>query len=251
MKKNNFKVWLAVTVLTLSSVLAYTPAGSVSAKTAISKKKLTMKVSEKFTLKLKGAKGKVTWKSEKPKVAKVSKKGKVTALKKGKATITARNAGEKYKCSVTVKNNVQKELNTPVNTPAPAEPTPRTSYDVKAELSLYGECFSCRVTNIEEGYISIEKTDDTNWDYMFSFFNTKEKLSVDKRVTVFSNGTIIPLKEVTVDSDDLAGHYVEGDRMEYSDIKIGDIVDIIYIDSNLGDDSSKWSYGCRVINVKR
>ena len=94
MKRNNFKVLLMVTVLTLSSVLAYTPAGSVSAKTVISKKRLTMKVSEKFSLKLKGAKGKVAWKSEKPKVAKVSKKGKVTALKKGKTTITAGNAGK-------------------------------------------------------------------------------------------------------------------------------------------------------------
>ena len=247
MRRNNFKALLAVTVLTLSSVLVYTPAGSVDAKTVISKKKLTMKVSEKFSLKLKGAKGKVTWKSKKPKVAKVSKKGKVTALKKGKSTITARSAGKKYKCRVTVNNNTQKELNTPVNTPAPAEPTPDTRYIIKAESATYSQYFACRVTNIEDGYISIEKTDDTIADNMT---NEKETLSVDDRVLVFSNGTIIPSERGGY-SEDLTGRYVEGDRMEYTDIKIGDIVDIIYIDSNLGSDSSKWSYGCRVINVKR
>ena len=252
MKRNNFKVLLAVTVLTLSSVLAYTPAGSVDAKAVISKKRLTMKVSEKFSLKLKGAKGKVTWKSGRPKVAKVSKKGKVTALKKGKSTITARNAGKKYKCSVTVKNNTQKELNTPpVNTPAP-EPTPDTRYIIKAESSSYSQYFDYRVTNIEDRYISIEKTEDTKADYKYHMvMKENERLSVDGRVLVFSNGTIILSEEGAIYSEDLVGKYVEGDRMEYTDIKIGDIVDIIYLDQNFGDDSSRWSHGCRVINVKR
>lgn len=53
-----------------------------------------MKVSEKSVLKLKGAKGKIVWKFNKPKIVKVSKKGKVTALKQGRATITAKNKGK-------------------------------------------------------------------------------------------------------------------------------------------------------------
>ena len=71
----------------------------------------------------------------------------------------------------------------------------------------------------------------------------KARLSVDDRVLVFSNGTIIPSEEGAIYSEDLVGKYVEGDRMEYTDIKIGDIVDIIYLDQNFGDDSSSWSHG--------
>ena len=109
------------------------------------------------------------------------------------------------------------------------------------------------MTNIEDGHISIEKTDDTKTDYNKCNMNLDEKarLSVDDRVLVFSNGTIIPSEEGAIYSEDLVGKYVEGDRMEYTDIKIGDIVDIIYLDQNFGDDSSSWSHGCRVINVKR
>ena len=255
MKRNNFKVLLMVTVLTLSSVLAYTPAGSVSAKTVINKKRLTMKVSEKFSLKLKGARGKVTWKSDKPKVAKVSKKGKVTALKKGKAKITARNTGKKYKCSVTVENNTQKELNTPVNTPASAEPTPTQKHGdggYRLQLTHYMQYLNYRVTNIEDEYISIERTDDTEVKYKYyTNMNDKERLRVDKRVLVFSNGEVIPSEEGAYYFEDLIGRYNEGDSMNYWDIKIGDIVDILYLENFACSDSSRMSFGCRVINVKR
>ena len=255
MKRNNFKALLAVTVLTLSSVLAYTPAGSVSAKTVLSKKKLTMKVSEQFLLKLKGAKGKVTWKSEKTKVAKVSKKGKVTALKKGKSTITASNAGKKYKCSVIVQNNTQKELTTPVNTPVPAEPTPTQKHGdggYRLQLTHYMQYLNYKVTNIEDEYISIERTNNTEVEYKYyTSMNDKERLRVDKEVLVFSNGEVIPSEEGAFYFEDLIGRYIEGDRMNYLDIKIGDIVDILYLENFACSDSSRMSFGCRVINVKR
>ena len=53
------------------------------------------------------ASGNIKWKSSNKKIAKVSSGGKVTALKKGKATITADVNGIKLKCKVTVKNNSQ------------------------------------------------------------------------------------------------------------------------------------------------
>lgn len=69
----------------------------------ISKKKKTLKIGKSFTLKVKNAEGKVKWSSSKKKVAKVNKNGKVTALKKGKATIKAKVDGKTLKCVVTVK----------------------------------------------------------------------------------------------------------------------------------------------------
>lgn len=43
------------------------------------------------------------WSSNKKKVAKVNKNGKITGVKAGKATITAKVDGKTLKCKVTVK----------------------------------------------------------------------------------------------------------------------------------------------------
>lgn len=55
-------------------------------------------------------KTKATWKSSNPKVATVSSKGKVTAKKKGTATITAKVGKTTYKCKVTVLRPISKKL---------------------------------------------------------------------------------------------------------------------------------------------
>ncbi len=66
--------------------------------------KLTMTVGSTKKLKLKGAKAsKVKWTSSKKSVVTVSAAGKLKAKKAGKAVITARYKGKKYKCRVTVK----------------------------------------------------------------------------------------------------------------------------------------------------
>lgn len=57
---------------------------------------------KKLTLQLYHANKKVTWRSSNKKVATVSKKGVVTAKKKGNAVITAETNGKKYKCKVKV-----------------------------------------------------------------------------------------------------------------------------------------------------
>lgn len=75
-------------------------------KIKLNKKKLTLKKKQTFKLKVKHTSNKmITWKSSNPKVAKVNKNGKVTALKKGKSKITAKIKGVKKKlvCKVTVK----------------------------------------------------------------------------------------------------------------------------------------------------
>ena len=69
----------------------------------LSKKKLTIKVGKSKKLSVNDANGTVKWSSNKKKVAKVNKSGKVTGVKAGKATITAKVDGKTLKCTVTVK----------------------------------------------------------------------------------------------------------------------------------------------------
>ena len=74
-------------------------------KSATLKVKKTLKLKPTITPK-KGSYKCVTWKSSNPKVAKVNSKGKVTALKKGKAVITCTAndfTKKKVRCVITVK----------------------------------------------------------------------------------------------------------------------------------------------------
>ena len=82
-----------------------------AAKVKLNKTKLTLYRKKTATLKVKGTKKKVKWSSSNKKVATVSKKGKVTAKKKGTATITARVGKKKYRCNVTVKNPTLSKTN--------------------------------------------------------------------------------------------------------------------------------------------
>ena len=68
----------------------------------LNKKKITVYNSRSFRLKVTGGKGRIRWKSGNKKVATVSKKGTVTALKGGTCTITAVRNGIALKCKVTV-----------------------------------------------------------------------------------------------------------------------------------------------------
>lgn len=79
-----------------------------STKVTLNKKKASLKVKKTLTLKatMKPAKSTDTlkWSSSNKKVAKVDKYGKVTAVKKGTATITVKtSSGKKAACRITVK----------------------------------------------------------------------------------------------------------------------------------------------------
>lgn len=95
-------VVLAASLLLPSVIPADTQA---KAKIRLSAKKISLKVGQTKKLKVKGTKKKVVWKSSKKKIASVSKKGVVKALRRGKAKITAKTAGKKLVCMVTVKNS--------------------------------------------------------------------------------------------------------------------------------------------------
>lgn len=84
-----------------------------SDSSSASKKKSTIKLNctskvlvagQSVKLKLKGTSSKIKWKSSNKKIASVTSKGKVTARRRGKVTITATAGKTKKKCKVVVEN---------------------------------------------------------------------------------------------------------------------------------------------------
>ena len=71
-------------------------------KMKISATSKTLTQDDTYTLKVYGGKGDITWKSSNSKIAKVSSTGKVTAVKPGTATITAKRDGKTFTCKITV-----------------------------------------------------------------------------------------------------------------------------------------------------
>ena len=117
MKK--FNKSLAITLI-LSLCLTLAAPVDAKSKVKLNITKATLSIGGSINLKLLNNKKKVTWKSSNKKVASVTKKGKVKAKKKGKASIVARVGKKKYTCKVTVgkvskKNtrNVKKTATTP------------------------------------------------------------------------------------------------------------------------------------------
>ena len=115
MRKNATKIAAMMLSLALTVTSVNVPTTSSAAtKVKLNKTKATLYVggaSSKKTTTLKatfkGKKVKATFTSNKSKVAKVGKStGKVTAVKKGTATITAKYSGKKATCKVTVKQYV-------------------------------------------------------------------------------------------------------------------------------------------------
>ncbi len=107
------KIWILLCLCLSFSFLptqywpAFQTAETVEAaapKLNVSSKKLY--IDEKYTLKVKGSKKHVMWRSSNKKIASVSSKGVVTAKKPGTATITATvgagSSGRKLKCKITV-----------------------------------------------------------------------------------------------------------------------------------------------------
>ena len=78
----------------------------------LSKTKLTLRAGKTATIKptILYGKGKTTYKSSNKRIVKVNSKGKITALKKGKAKITVKNNGAKATVTVTVKKKAKKKI---------------------------------------------------------------------------------------------------------------------------------------------
>lgn len=107
-KKILLSVLIVITTLTISqTTIPQLPNSSVveAASVKLNKTKYTLVKGSTYKLKISGTKKKVKWSSSNKSVATVNSKGKVTAKKKGTATITAKVGNKKYKCKITVKNH--------------------------------------------------------------------------------------------------------------------------------------------------
>ena len=104
-KKNIFISIVMAVVLIISSVIVVPVQQETYAasKVKLSDTKKTMHKGSAYTLKVTGGKAS-SFKSSNKKVASVTKKGKITAKKKGKATITVKVGKKSLKCKVTVVN---------------------------------------------------------------------------------------------------------------------------------------------------
>lgn len=91
-----------VSVLLFALVMVVVTPQPAQAAVKINKTSETLFVGQSVQLKVSGTSKKVTWKSSNQKVAKVSSKGKVKAVKRGSATITATVSKKSYKCKITV-----------------------------------------------------------------------------------------------------------------------------------------------------
>lgn len=90
LRKILFAFVMVVAMVTISPNAIAGQTTTVQAATKISKTKVALIKGQTTTLKVTGTKKKVTWSSSKKSVATVTSKGKVTAKKKGTATITAK-----------------------------------------------------------------------------------------------------------------------------------------------------------------
>ncbi len=252
-------------IITLASlffaiIFTFTLADSISAKPKINKKKLTMNVSSTYRLKLKGVKGKINWKSSKPKVAKVNKKGKVTALKEGKAVITAKFNKNKYKCNIYVRGNsgenesnkvdtititttanpvvtqiplqTSKPTDTPIITPQPMQTPTVTSEPVYQSILN-----NCMVTDIGEDYITVMQI-----------------LPTKRECTLCIDTLSLKVKykgELLVDRNDSAHWRYDftGEDIAFSDIKMNDALDVIVQYDIQDKPIEEQSLKCLAINV--
>lgn len=100
-KYSKILVGLVVAVILLAESIVYAMPVQAAAKPQLNVTNISMDKGQSRTLKLSGS-GKVTWSSSKKSVVSVNKNGKIKALKKGTATITAERSGKKYRCNVVV-----------------------------------------------------------------------------------------------------------------------------------------------------
>lgn len=115
-----------VIVFMFSSISLKTSEAAKNNKLKFYNKKAVMAVGERITLKVK-CKGKVKWKSNNNKVARVSSKGIVTAKRKGTVKITAYNKKQKASCTVKVISegkNKEGEKDNTITVQVPQIPTP-------------------------------------------------------------------------------------------------------------------------------
>lgn len=186
----------ALSLLAVTAADTCTPAKAAGKKAKVSiqlnKKKLSLQTKKKFTLKakVKPTKAKVTWKSSRPKVATVTKKGQVKAKAKGSATITVtaryKKATKKAACKVTVNAPTQ---------PVPKDPTPDSPQTPSAPIKVQDITTGQASYTIETGKTlplnaSVSPANATNKNLIYISNNTAvASVDTNGQIQAVSEGT--------------------------------------------------------------
>lgn len=101
MRKNR-KLYMVLTMLVLTFTMFMQFSCSSEGATRLNKTNVTMTAGTYKRLKLRQARGVVKWSSSNENIVKVNQKGKIYAIKGGKAYIKAKTKRKTYKCKVTV-----------------------------------------------------------------------------------------------------------------------------------------------------
>ena len=202
----NFKKVLACILLSLCMTMVVSsdlPGLNVistveaASRVKINKTKASLVKGKTLQLKISGTSKKIKWSSSKKSVATVSSKGKVTAKKKGTATITAKVGSKKYTCKVTVKaapastpaptptpDPTPTPVPTPTPDPVPSEPTIADNYKaLKNYILTYGS-----VNSSGNKFIKLNKnyqSDTYSWGIVY-------ELAADKLNFIYTSNTINP-----------------------------------------------------------
>ena len=184
----------------------------------------------------------------------MNQNGKVTALRTGKATITAKAGKKKFKCDVVVKESQEKLKIAPDKpTPVPSEPaktdgptavpdnptsTPELSTKRPGEptavpdkptptpdnnewcyptVQLYDAYMDCFVTDIGTDFIEIS---DADGSIIYKYNQSCQDTAFDDIQVVYDGKVIKCGSEYSRD--------LEGNNALFSDIRIGDTVDVVY-----------------------
>lgn len=187
----------------------------------ISNKTVTLISGQTKKLKVTGTKAKAKWSSNKKSIAVVSSNGKVTAKKKGIATITARIGNKKYYCKVTVEtpsiskksisitkgkkytlklNGTRQKVSWWSNKKSVSTVTSKGVISAKAtgnaiiSAKVGGKIYKCNVT-VKNPPISLsekEKTIYVNQSFDLTIRNTKSKVSWST-----SNKNVASIKKIS------------------------------------------------------
>lgn len=182
----------------------------------LSRTSLTLTEKNSSAIKLTGTTVKVKYSSSNPKVARVDSKGKITAVKKGTAVITAKANTKKFNCKVTVKA-AQKPKPTPTPVPKPslsATTLNMNKGDVRQlQVKNYKEILvwtsddtsvatvdsKGKVTAVNVGTTKIQVRDKSTWRGSCTVHVTQ---TVKKQVEpVLTKGTKSAKKEITNDKE--------------------------------------------------
>lgn len=149
LKKSGKAVVLIVLAVIVASCAFEPDIGAAKAKPKLNKSKVSIKIGQKYRLKVKHYKKKVKWSTSNKKIATV-KKGLVKAKKKGKCTITAKAGRKKLKCKVTVKARAKFKFD---------------------DFWVDNDCFSCRIKNNTKHklYVSSECFISDNIDNSYGY----------------------------------------------------------------------------------